>query len=921
MNRLNRQNPRAVAAVITFLRGLGGCGQGGMLAAALVASAGIARAQTGFVNWESPHVSPLALVPGGGVLLAVNTADNRLEVFDLVAGEPVWRRSIAVGLDPVSVRVRSATQAWVVNHLSDNISIVDLPTGRVVRTVSVGDEPADVAFALVVGGGERAFITLSRTDQILVLDANSPGTVVSTISVAGQEPRMLAVSPDGSRIYTTIFESGNRTGSVRLQDVNNVNGPYGGRNPAPNNGNVFDPPLAPGLPPAPPGSQIVKKGTDGRWMDDNNRDWSSLVTWNVVDNDVAIVNPSTLAITYAGGMMTHVMALGVRADGRIGLVGTESRNEVRFEPNLRGTYAMVQMGSFAGADPSATNVTDLNPHLTYATPSIPAAERLHSVGDPRGVVWHPSNGAAYVSGMGSNNVIIANDAGARLGRVVVGEGPTGLAMNSDGSRLYVLNKFDGSISTLDTSGSAGIATELSRVAFFDPTPHAIRAGRPLLYNTHATSGLGQVSCATCHIDARTDSLAWDLGDPRGQMKAVNQPCRQANCRPWHPMKGPMVTQTLQGIVNAGSMHWRGDRENVRAFSGTYVSLMAADAVPSTEAMVALEGFIASVVYQPNPNLNLDGTFPAAVAISGGGNGAPANGRNLYITLPVLAGGATCNGCHALPRGTSNQIDDPRLPLVPQAMKTVQLRGMWEKSGWSRTGTANTKLFGFNHDSEFDTMNALLQVGFNFGPANQAPQGRRDVEAFMICFPSDTHAGVGQQVTFDGGNNNDPALLARLNTFINLANQRAVGLVAKGRVAGVERGYYLSGGVMVSDQSAETNTPVQLRQRAAAGSEMTFTLVAAGTQRRIGVERDGDGYLDGDEVLAGSSPADPASAPPTVCASDFNVDGGVDGQDVAAFFSAWEVGAPYADINHDGGVDGADVTDWFGLWQSSACGMG
>src|ERR1044071_9999605 len=28
---------------------------------------------------------------------------------------------------------------------------------------------------------------------------------------------------------------------------------------------------------------------------------------------------------------------------------------------------------------------------------------------------------------------------------------------------------------------------------------------------------------------------------------------------FHPMKGPMTTQSLRGMLNAGPMHWRGDR--------------------------------------------------------------------------------------------------------------------------------------------------------------------------------------------------------------------------------------------------------------------------------------------------------------------------------------------------------------------------
>ena len=50
-----------------------------------------------FVNWESPHVSPLGLTPDGARLLAVNTADNRLEVFDVTAGGLAPAGTVPVG--------------------------------------------------------------------------------------------------------------------------------------------------------------------------------------------------------------------------------------------------------------------------------------------------------------------------------------------------------------------------------------------------------------------------------------------------------------------------------------------------------------------------------------------------------------------------------------------------------------------------------------------------------------------------------------------------------------------------------------------------------------------------------------------------------------------------------------------------------
>lgn len=55
-----------------------------------------------------------------------------------------------------------------------------------------------------------------------------------------------------------------------------------------------------------------------------------------------------------------------------------------------------------------------------------------------------------------------------------------------------------------------------------------------------------------------------------------------------------------------------------------------------------------------------------------------------------------------------------------------------------------------------------------------------------------------------------------------------------------------------------------------------------------------------------------------CAADFNCDGGVDGADVEAFLTAWELGLASADINRDGGVDGDDTQDFYTYWYASGC---
>ncbi len=53
-------------------------------------------------------------------------------------------------------------------------------------------------------------------------------------------------------------------------------------------------------------------------------------------------------------------------------------------------------------------------------------------------------------------------------------------------------------------------------------------------------------------------------------------------------------------------------------------------------------------------------------------------------------------------------------------------------------------------------------------------------------------------------------------------------------------------------------------------------------------------------------------------ADFNRDGGVDGSDVAAFFTAWEAGDGDSDINGDGAVDGEDVEAFIVTWENGGC---
>ncbi|MBX3382636.1 MAG: hypothetical protein KF864_03905 [Phycisphaeraceae bacterium] len=78
----------------------------------------------------------------------------------------------------------------------------------------------------------------------------------------------------------------------------------------------------------------------------------------------------------------------------------------------------------------------------------------------------------------------------------------------------------------------------------------------------------------------------------------------------------------------------------------------------------------------------------------------------------------------------------------------------------------------------------------------------------------------------------------------------------------------------------------------------------------------DGYIVGQGRNAQGRLRGFLLSPP--CRTDFNRDGGIDGEDVSIFFDYFGGGAPEADMNYDGGVDGTDVQRFFELWEQGSC---
>jgi DNA-binding beta-propeller fold protein YncE len=693
-----------------------------------------------FTAFESGQVRPLALSPDGKLLFATNTPDNRLEIYRVDDGELCAVGSVMVGLEPIAVAARSNDEVWVVNHLSDSISIVDVSKpqrAHVVRTLLVGDEPRDIVFAK-----GKAYVTTAHRGQntgrdpqlatpgvgradVWVFDPSALGTTlagtpVTVVSLFSDTPRALAVSADGNTVYAAAFKSGNKTSIVPERVVTNNGG--------------LPPPLTNFAGVRAPWTGLVVKYRlglpDGQphWLDELNRSWDAHMRFSLPDKDVFAIDatlpvPVEKASDVVAGVGTVLFNMAVNpVNGKVYVSNLEALNEKRFEGHnnfggngtVRGHLAESRITVISGTSAAPRH---LNKHINYDAEGTPA-EAAKSLAFPTGMQVSGDGKTLYVAALGSSRIGVYDTAQLEADSFapsvnnqieVSGGGPTGLVLDKKGKHAFVMTRFDNGISTVDLKKKR----EVEHTKMYNPEPASITKGRPFLYDARLTSAHGDSACASCHVFGDNDDLSWNLGDPDGTVLnnpgpfTVPSPAPQFLTANLHPMKGPMTTQSLRGMANHGPMHWRGDRTGgndvpasaqpdtgtfnedaaFKKFNVAFPGLLGRAAELDAEQMQAFTDFMLQVTYPPNPIRNLDNSLTAAQAA----------GRAFYFnTLPdgrELPSDTfhNCNGCHTLnPTGNAEHGvlkpgffgSDGRYSFdnTPEFVKVPHLRNAYTKVG-------------------------------------------------------------------------------------------------------------------------------------------------------------------------------------------------------------------------------------------------
>ncbi len=551
--------------------------------------------------------------PDGGRIYVLCNESDEVRVLDAATYAPI--KSVPVGHQPRGFSLSpDGTRLFVANSWDDTVSVIDTHSLGVVATWPVGAEPSGV---VEDREGKHVFVANRISSDIAVLDAQTGAEEKRLL--AGRGASYLTLSPDGQRIYATH--------------------------------------IYPNLP-------ALRTGLENRTPPE------SEIT--VIDARKAEVVDRIPLPSIAG-----VFHVALSSDGRLGVVA-------EFHPkNLIPLAHLEHGGAFA------YTLTLFGASVGKPV-EIPLDELDRYASQPFGVAIAPDGSRLYVSLGGSESVLavdvphllhfvrthprpasgsFAQDLSASgnyvIARIQVGHNPRGLALSGDGSRLFVANRLDDTLSVIDTSKLRVAAT----ITLEGPKAiSALRRGEQTFYSAHY-SFQGQISCSSCHIDSTYDALTWNL-EPNGFGRDI------------------VANRLLEDIKDTAPYKWNGGNPNLPTECGprtekyfwrseNYSDLQLTDLVL----------YIRSLPARPNrwrlPGRELSSAQERGKAIF------ERSVDNFGASIPETN---RCSFCHSGPLGTDNKSFDVGTTKPsdhPGMLDTPQLTNVALPAPYLHDGSART----------------------------------------------------------------------------------------------------------------------------------------------------------------------------------------------------------------------------------------
>jgi YVTN family beta-propeller protein len=627
----------------------------------------------------SGYSPPRAMFPRLSALLAAvvlsacaqRPAPGKAACPDAVPWAPSYRTTAAPTRSSTIALSADGATLFVVNAETDTVSVVDAKQRRLLGEVLLEGarpaydevnrryrpkaQPRSVALS---PDGARLYVTGRASGKVYAVDAASGR--VSAAASGGLEPWGVLVSPDGGTLYVTDFAGG----MLRVLNAADLSARAG---------------LSIGAAPR----EMALSG-DGATL------YVGLFYGGVALVDVGARAPALRQTTRLrprgpfnqAGRLVADDAAGRRLPRRVAGLGlhptagklwvTHLLTDVtRRQPQLdfRNTVhpGMAMLDGTTGDEQSSAYPFHMRARVFNGYP-------LSLGAGPAAVDFDPATGEGFVLEEASEDLVVLQPDGqlvTQIVRPIGGDHLRGLVVSPVVREIYVDAALSGEVTILENRTFKREVARVSRLCS-DPVPPRLRLGAKVFHSANQaevpTTGAFWLSCELCHYDGRTDGVTWQFA------------------------AGPRQTPSLAGgTKDTGRLTWTARRPSLLRLDVTFNTEMGGHMqLDDPEGRVLLEALAAYIdeAIAPTPLARAPGE-------------AARRGEAIFARASV-----GCAGCHRGPRytdsadgplhdvGTCNPADLPHHDVegrrrAPCLFDTPSLTGVGATAPYLHDGSAAT----------------------------------------------------------------------------------------------------------------------------------------------------------------------------------------------------------------------------------------
>ena len=464
---------------------------------------------------------PIAITPDDKFVWVSNPDTDTVSVVEVGNDANKKVAEIKVGNEPNGIAIHPNGQfVYVANTISGSVSIINAPSQKVVGAIFVGTEPYALA---LTPNGTKLYVANARSNDISVINT-ATNQVVRTITGI-QEPRGLAITSDGDaddndeKLYVTQFNGVDKPGTIigaddykeGRVDVISV---------------LTD--------------RIVKEISLAPIADVGFRSKGSALACkikgaadptcvtNAADNSFATgAFPNSLNAVAIKGNRAYLPNNAASPDGPF-----------RFNVNVQAFLNVIDTVTDVEAKVGEQLQTiNMNRGINFEPPS----ENKLFLGMPWHIAFEPNSNVGWVVAMGANRIVkvvlddqgtptinapkAAGDLGAIV-RIKTGQKPTGIVINSTGTRGFIANEVSRDITIANLDDNSVVATVSTADLPQSGTAEAtILYGKGIFFSSAEVnlptlgpaipagkvSSEGWSGCVSCHAFGLTDQVVWMFG--------------------------------------------------------------------------------------------------------------------------------------------------------------------------------------------------------------------------------------------------------------------------------------------------------------------------------------------------------------------------------------------------------------------------